>query len=154
MESRMSLRHLVALTLTAGCSSGEGAESAAVCGDEAAVDTWAPGMTREGDGGILQFTLRAGDPSPPDKGDNVWTVALTAGGEPVTDSGLTLEPFMPEHGHGTNPASVPSVPGSEPGTYLSDPFYLFMGGVWEITAHAVGGSSGGDQATFTFCIEG
>lgn len=120
-----------------------------ICGD-AAVDTWEAGMSRAGENGVYTFTLVAVDPAPPDKGDNVWTLHID-GDAPVEGATVTLTPFMPAHGHGTTPADF-SATDAGGGDYVSDPFDLFMGGVWETTVQATG--DGYDSVVFTFCIEG
>lgn len=148
-------RWLPLLALFAACAKDEGsADSAGVCGDVAELDTWAPGVAHHGDGDVLSFALTAADPAPPDKGDNVWTIRITtvADAAPVDGVSVTVAPLMPEHGHGTNPASFGASPSGEPGTYVTEPFDLFMGGVWEITVAASGSTS--DSAVFRFCVEG
>lgn len=123
-----------------------------ICGDTAAYDTWALPMTKASDGGTLSFTIGDATPSPPDKGDNIWTIALsTAGGDPVGDATVSLAPFMPEHGHGTNPATIPTT-GDGAGSYTSDTFDLFMGGFWQLTVSA-SGPSGNDSMVINLCIE-
>lgn len=125
--------------------------TAAICGD-VAVDSWSAGMSKPGSAGLYQFAIVAADPAPPDKGNNSWTLAVTdAGGAPVTDATVIVTPFMPEHNHGTNPETVATT--ASDGQYLTEPFNLFMGGVWELTLSAAG-SLGSDAAVFSFCIEG
>ncbi len=141
---------LVACT-TAEIDTADTSDSAevTVCGD-LETDTWSAGISRGG--ATYDFVLVASDPDPPDKGDNVLTVRVEEGGAGVDDLTVTLEPLMPEHGHGTNPAVV-STTGSGEGTYVSDSFNLFMGGAWQYTVKAAG-SSGTDSVDFLFCIEG
>lgn len=126
-----------------------------VCGDTAVYDEFAAGMDRQGDGNLLNFTLAATQPSPLDKGDNVWSIDLASvtDGAPVSDETLTITPFMPEHGHGTNPATVTTTSNGD-GSYTSESFDLFMGGLCEITLTANGGPVGYDTTMFTFCIQG
>jgi len=135
--------------------SGLTGDSASICGDTAVYDTYSEGMSRLGDAGVLQFAIAAASPAPPDKGDNVWTIALTnpAGESLVSDETVILTPFMPEHGHGTNPATVTTTNNGD-GTYTTSAFDLFMGGWWQLTVSASGGGVGADQALFAFCIEG
>ncbi|MBM4364718.1 MAG: FixH family protein [Deltaproteobacteria bacterium] len=127
---------------------GDSAE-VTVCGD-LETDTWSAGISRAG--ATYDFVLVASEPDPPDKGDNVLTVRVEQGGAGVGDLTVTLEPVMPEHGHGTNPAVVATA-GSGDGSYVSESFNLFMGGVWQYTVNAAG-SSGSDSVDFLFCIEG
>ena len=136
-------------------SGGDSSSAVDVCGDTATWDTWEDGLSRVGDGSLLTFTIAAAEPSPPDKGDNVWTIGVSAvaDGSPVSDETVTIAPFMPEHGHGTNPATVTTTSNGD-GTYTSTSFNLFMGGLWQLTIGATGGAAGFDSAMFSFCILG
>jgi hypothetical protein len=121
-----------------------------MCGD-VEVDIWASGISRDGD--VWRFTVVENDPSPPEKGDNVMTLSVYDGQTPLDNLSLSLAPSMQAHGHGTNPAVVPTTAAGGDGKYLSDPFNLFMGGAWSYVVTASGGS-GSDTVEFSFCIEG
>ena len=108
-------------------------------------DTYSDGM--EASGSTYTVAL-VGDPAPPDKGDNVWTLTITEGGAPAEGLDVQVEPFMTEHGHGTNPAFYGATEG-DPGVYTTERFDLFMGGLWDLTVHA-----GDDSVTWSFCLEG
>lgn len=108
-------------------------------------DTYTDGMSL--DGATYNVALSA-SPGPPDKGDNVWTMTITEGGAPAAGLVVEVEPFMAEHGHGTNPATYAATEG-EPGVYESEVMDLFMGGLWDMTVHA-----GDDSVTWQFCLEG
>lgn len=140
--------------LLAGCPSDEGDDTntdSQVCADEG--ETYAAGMEHAGDAGVYTFVLVAGDPAPPDKGDNTWTLkVLDATGGPVEGATLTIEPFMPEHGHGSTPASFDGTTAAD-GTVTIGPMDLFMAGTWELTLTADQGGTT-DTTIFAFCLEG
>lgn len=159
-HDRMTLLALLVACTGPTDDSGNPADSNAdsevtdICGDTAVFDAWSAGMEKPGDAGSYMLAIVDAAPAPPDKGDNTWTLHVaTAGGAPVTDATVIITPFMPAHGHGTNPATVPTTATSTPGDYQSDPFNLFMGGEWQLTVTATAAGTGSDSATFTFCIE-
>ena len=92
-------------------------------------------------------------PQEPVKGLNSWTVALSdATGELLTDCALHLEPFMPDHMHGSN--VVDSTDQGE-GRYLLEGFDLIMPGYWtlpiEVTCPEM---SAPETLTFDLWLEG
>jgi hypothetical protein len=115
------------------------------------VDTFAPGLSRPGEGERLRFTLLASDPAPLRKGDHRWTLAVTdAGNSPVGGATITVTPFMPDHGHGT-PIKTTVRPDASPGQYVLEPVNLFMPGVWRVQID-VEKEGTTDTAAFRFCI--
>jgi hypothetical protein len=122
------------------------------CGEPG--ETFTAGMSKDGPAGAVGFALTSAVPAPPDKGDNLWTVTLTdSNGDAITDATLTVEPWMPEHEHGSSPESFSAQSNGE-GAYETEAINLFMGGLWELTLIAALGDGTVDQVTFTFCIEG
>jgi len=123
------------------------------CLEDPRAETFVANMERDGMNSMLSFVLEAGDPAPPVKGNNTWTVQVRdSDGAPLTGATVTVHPFMPDHGHGTS--VVPQVSaGDGDGEYTVDPLYLFMPGLWEITITAESGDVS-DSAKFSFCVEG
>ncbi len=119
------------------------------CEIETRSETYAAGMSKIGEGG-LEFVLVASNPTPPSRGDNVWTVQVLDGSAALTDVTLGIEPFMPDHGHGTSKtATVTAGGGSE---YQIDPVNLWMPGFWEVKVNA-SNANATDSTTFRFCVD-
>ena len=53
-----------------------------------------------------------------------------AGGGPVDGLTVSVQPWMPAHGHGTS--IVPSVMPMGSGAYEIDDVYLYMAGTWQV----------------------
>lgn len=143
----------------AGCSSddkspstpNDGSDAAATgsCASETRDDTYVAGLEKTSASGKLRVSLLDASPAPPQKGDNVWTIAVRdAADAPIDGATITMTPFMPDHGHGS--AVTPVVtPAGETGKYTIDKIYLPMAGYWEMTIRL-----GDEQVVFGFCIEG
>lgn len=98
-------------------------------------------------------TLMALQPMPAEKGDNTWTLTVAdAAGAVVTDAQVTLRPFMPAHGHGTNPAEF-QASHTGGGNYQVGPFNLFMPGTWQLRVDVVRNGNP-DEVAFTVCVAG
>ncbi len=161
-----------ALALGTGCDSGdsesddehdehehgaegtEGGEHTEDCGQPGEI--YAAGMSKEGSEGKYRFALLTSEPGPPEKHENVWTIAITdnATEEPVTGAMVMARPWMTEHEHGSSPEHFAFEESADaPGTY-SVTLDLFMGGLWEVFV-TVGpmGEEPMDEASFMFCIE-
>ena len=84
-------------------------------------------------GPMLQVTLLTLDPAPPQLYTNDWVVEIKdQNGQPMTDaSGLVVEPYMPEHGHGARTPPV-LVPLDTPGQFDVTEMSLHMKGTWDI----------------------
>jgi hypothetical protein len=122
------------------------------CVGDPRVDTYAPGLTRDGERGTLTFRLDSSDPAPPAKGGNTFEVTvLDSEGNPVVGD-LRIELFMPDHGHRTQVEPIVSYD-EAPGSFSIAPVYLFMAGVWRVTLELDSGDVI-DRANFYFCIEG
>lgn len=105
-----------------------------------------------------QFTLADGRtltivqkrPQDTERGENTWTLQLLgADGAAAAGEEVALRPFMPAHGHATNP---PEILGTEatPGRYEVGPFNLFMPGEWQLTVRV-----GTDVSVIILvCLEG
>lgn len=82
-------------------------------------------------------------PDPPVTGTNALGFELRQGDRPVVDAMVTLEPWMPAHGHGSSKA--PLVTNLGAGSYRAEDIYLTMPGHWELTIEV---SAGGERDLF------
>ena len=113
-------------------------------------DEFVVGLERLGESNTLDFTMMSGEPSPPIRGDNAWTVQIMGGTEPAVGATISVTPFMPAHQHGAGKA-VKVETTAITGQYRLSPINLWMPGVWETTIN-VTSSSGNDKVVFSFCI--
>lgn len=135
---------VAACCLLAACSDGE---TNAVVTDASTVDAGVSEAGCDGRGGPLEglevsaeadagtrltLSFVEAEPAVPIVGNNSWLFRLEADGEPLEGaaSGITVTPFMPDHGHGT-PTAV-GVAEERPGTYRFEPVHTRMSGYWEI----------------------
>lgn len=116
-------------------------------------DAFRLGMEKSTDSGQFIVRLVDAQPAPPDEGENVWTLEIE-NQEGALQSSLagSLTPWMPEHGHGTNPASYDLVLQDDDTTYKVGPFTLTMPGIWELRIHFSAPQE--DNVVFTFRAEG
>jgi hypothetical protein len=122
------------------------------CADDFRAEHYVAGMKKTGANGQT-ITLLSSDPGPPIKGNNVWQVSVTdAANAPQSGATLKVNPFMPDHGHGS-PAKTAVKPLADPGQYTVAPVYLFMAGLWEITFNVTALSGVQDVVVFRFCID-
>lgn len=92
------------------------------------------GADDDTDHGSLQITAHL-EPDPPRVGPNALHIqVLDAAGDPVEGATLTVEPFMPAHGHGSSEDPVVTEQGG--GHYRADPITFTMPGQWEVTIEA------------------
>jgi hypothetical protein len=151
------------MTLALAACGGEapaprGSGQVRLCDAEPRADVYVDGLERPaGGGGFVARLLSVeveGAPRPPDRGVNVWRLALRdAAGAPLEGAAVRVRTWMPDHGHGTAPNDLVATPDGAPGEYRLGPFDLFMSGLWEFTVRApVGGAV--DEARFAFCLEG
>jgi hypothetical protein len=123
------------------------------CATDFRAEHYVPGMQKTALNGQTIVTLLSSDPGPPIKGNNVWQVLVTdAANAPQPGTTLKVNPFMPDHGHGS-PARTVVKPLPAPGQYTVAPLYLFMAGLWEITFNVTAQSGVQDAVVFRFCIE-
>lgn len=143
------------LLLSASCgddnSSGAAADAMPDCTEDPRGQSYSAGMTALADDGI-QVVLVEARPGPPVRFDNVWDVEVRdSSGVPVAVTTLVVEPFMPDHGHGTPQPPLPEA-GVETGTFSMGPFDLWMPGIWELR-FSVDREGTISLATMTFCLE-
>lgn len=140
-----------ALLILAACSGSTPDAGVVGCETNPLAQTYAAGMKQGGDGNKLSFQLVSSDPGPPLRGTNVWELkVLDTANQPVTGATLTVTPFMPEHGHGSQ--VVPTIT-ADGDSYKITNLYLFMPGLWKVTIQATNGATT-DSAAFTFCVAG
>ena len=101
----------------------------------------------------MSLEVLEASPQEPVRGLNSWVVALQSPtGELLTGCALHLEPYMPDHRHGSN--VVDSVEQGE-GRYLLEGFDLIMPGYWtlpiEVTCPEM---SAPETLTFELWLEG
>lgn len=127
-------------------------EDEGVCADEDRAEPIPIGEALDGESGVLSFRFDALDPDPPDLGENDWTVTvLDASGSPVDGCSLLAEPWMPDHGHGSEDPSGEAL--SEPGQYLIPGLELVMPGFWTVSVSA-DCDSVSDVRIYNICVEG
>ncbi len=148
---------LLALALGPACgdtgTGGDGDVNGDGDGDGDGVhDVYEDGITKQGE--VFEVAILQADPSPPDRGDNTWTLKVSRDGSPVSGLTVVVSPFMPAHNHGTTPADYAGeAMTDEPGMYTVVPFDLFMPGSWSL-AVAVSDDETDDEVEFFFDIEG
>lgn len=140
-------------TATTPADTGTPAQEATVtCTGDPRADTYVANLERLGTGKAMKFVLVQGDPAPPSRGNNTWTLKIAdASSKPITDATIEIKPFMPDHGHGSS--VKPSATKNTDGSYKIDPLYFFMPGLWQVTFNATSGATS-DTAVFTFCVAG
>lgn len=97
------------------------------CGDD-------DGPTTDDGGEVLvEATLTASDPV---VGENTFDVRVLelSGDELVANATLTVDPFMPSMGHGSN--EEPTITANGDGTFVVTTVVFTMGGDWEVTFRA------------------
>ncbi len=125
------------------------------CAEETRADDFVVGLSKVGDGNLLDFTLMTADPAPPARGDNTWVLQINqmtngVDGAAVDGASMTVSPFMPDHGHPSG-KTVIVTPNGTAGQYELAPVNLWMPGLWETTIDATT-SAGDDTVVFRFCI--
>ncbi len=121
------------------------------CSVEMRDDTYALGLSRTGAWAQVEFV--GAEPAPPSRGDNTWTVrVLDPSGVARDDLDIDVEPYMPDHTHGST-VRCEVEPGPERGTYVLTPLNLFMPGLWDVTLRMEADDLGEDAVKFTFCID-
>ena len=146
------------LSLVSACSSSSSGDAvdasapAALCATDSRAQTYASGMEQKGSAGTFEIKLLSITPAPAFKGNNAWTIQVVdTSGAPVSGATIKVNPFMPDHGHGSS--ITPQIaPGSDPGTYDITLLNLFMPGIWTVTIVVTSSSGVSDQSVFTFCI--
>lgn len=149
------------IALTMGCASdddvaldhehGDHTDDPGGAADCAGAEPFVAGMSKTTSESGTTVAITAAAPTPPDVGDNTWTLAISDASGPV--EGLTVEvtPWMPLHGHGLTPPDYAAADQGG-GVYAVEPFDVVMPGLWEFQVRL--GAEGTDQAVFALCAEG
>ena len=100
------------------------------------------------DTGLYHLALST-EPDPPVADDFTLRLDITSGGEAVEEATLTVEPWMPAHGHGVLDDPVVSELGG--GAYQAD-WAWAMPGYWEVTL-TIDAKAGVDTAVVAYEVE-
>ena len=120
------------------------------CNFDSRAQTYTPGLTASSDDGV-KVVLVSALPTRPVRFENTWQVQILDAQDQPMEASLVVEPFMPDHGHGTPQPPLPEA-GTELGSYDMGPFDLWMPGIWELRM-LVTRDEVTSRADFTFCIE-
>ncbi len=117
-------------------------------------DTYLAGMEKVSTNGHFKLALISSDPIPQDLTLYTWVVELRdAEGAPLGDATVIAEPTMPDHGHGTFPATTEGEAGDSTGQFVLRDMDLFMAGTWQIELRIEQGGNS-DTVFFHFYLEG
>ena len=147
-QVRSIVRALSLSLLLLGC----GAESGSAAGGGGAEATFpdAPLMVVKTDHGALSFEVRTSPSQPPTRGlITVEIVATDVDGKPVDGLDLTVQPWMPQMGHGAS--TKPTIEAKGRGRYVVSHVACFMPGRWELRTAIAGAVN--DSATVAFQIQ-
>lgn len=137
-------------------SEGASAESAdtndAGCAQETRDDTYELGLEKSGEHVTVRFVDAM--PAPPARFDNMWMLEVVDAetNTPLSEVNLEVEPYMPDHMHGTSIACTVTAM-SEPGQVKLEPVNLFMPGMWEVRLNFTLDEGLEDQVVFRFCVD-
>lgn len=129
-------------------------------------ETFEAGIAKASENAVYTVSIESSSQAPPDKGLNDLVLKVVDGAGAAVDSGvvLTVEPWMPAHGHGST--NITATPRGSDGLYDAPGVNLIMPGAWELRmlltpdtgaakAAAAPRDPGPDtKAVFTFCVEG
>ncbi len=120
------------------------------CQDETRAERFEAGMSKRTEG-KLKIVLDSSEPAPPAREDNAWVISVRdQEGDPMLGAELTLDPQMPDHGHGSPREAIVTELGD--GQYQAEPISLFMPGFWQIeVAISVGELK--ESVQFGFCVQ-
>lgn len=120
------------------------------CAMEDRAEDYEVGLEKHGEHTMVRFV--SATPSPPVRGDNVWTIAVMShDGAPMDEMSIDVNPWMPDHNHGS-PVPTGVTPMGD-GEYSLDPVNLFMAGYWEITMELEMPDGEIDDVMFSFCVD-
>jgi hypothetical protein len=140
-------------SVSVACAAEE-APPPSACESETRAMTFAPGLEVESEQAEFRATLVDSETGAPFVGKNVWSVAVDPLGE-LSNPEVTVEPYMPDHGHGSPAAPEITDPGD--GTLRVANLDLFMSGYWEIRVKVSWTDADSveqqDRAVFAFCLD-
>lgn len=140
MRTLLSIGFALSLALL-GCSVDTGA---AAGGDPALTFPAQPLATVASEEDGLSIEVRTAPAQPPTRGlTTVELVVTDANGKPVDGLDLSMQPWMPQMGHGAS--TKPTIEAMGGGHYVVSNVALFMPGRWELRT-SIGGARN-DRAT-------
>ncbi len=143
---------VVSVALFAGCGGDDGGGTDSVCSNDDRGVEYEPGIVAAGADSVLDISLDVADPTPPNLGENDWTLTVWKQGVELDGCTLTVVPFMPDHNHGSNePTSTPT---GQTGQYFVEGIRFIMAGYWETLVEVECDSGDEDRAELRFCIDG
>ena len=104
---------------------------------------------------MVQIELVSLSPATPVQNDeNVWTVKVMDMGDAPMPAAtvMSVEPFMPDHGHGSQQVPTVGDTSAEGEVDVSNMFFQ-MPGVWTVTFTVDDGTGATDKVTFGVCIQ-
>lgn len=145
----------IALGLS-GCGGDDPVTPPVTSACDGAVDAYAPGLTKASEGGHFSVRLVSSLLAPPDRGDNGFVLrVMDAAGAEVADADVVVRPWMPNHGHGSTPATFTATAAASAGDVEVGPINFFMPGLWELRVTVTSAAlQASERATFAFCVEG
>jgi hypothetical protein len=155
---RVAHHHFLLFLSSAAACSGDHdhktAHGGASCVTDPRKDTYAANMVKSGKSGY-QVRVLESQPAPPQKTDNSWRLEiLDSAGQTQTGLNVAVEPFMPDHGHGTPISVTVTPPADGRSDFHASPINLWMPGIWRISVHINRAATQLDTVDFFFCIEG
>jgi hypothetical protein len=139
-----------------GVDGGGNEDTSTSCAVATGIDKYVAHLSKPGRNGVYSFQLVQSDPAPPAEGTNVWMVkVLGSDGVPIANDQLSVDIFMPGHGHNT---PIPPIVAYDVGakTFAINPVHFSMGGTWRITFSVFDPSDRAipiDSAQFFFCLD-
>jgi len=143
-----------------GSAGGSTTGASTACTADMRKDVYTPGLTKPAADLQLKVADSAFTPSEKpvvpgqvQKGMNAITVeVLDANGSPVDGAAMSLNLWMPDHGHGSARAPVIAPMGG--GKYQISEVWLPMAGLWRFTIGVTPSGGAVKTADFNFCIDG
>ncbi len=133
-----------------GSDDAGGALASVDCEEETRADSFTTGMNKSTKGGTVVSLVEA-SPAPPARNNNDWVLELTdEEGELIVDAAIALNPFMPDHGHGSPREPVVKELGE--GRYSAGPIAFFMPGYWSVEIEVRREELPAESVSFGFCI--
>ncbi|MDD9942162.1 MAG: FixH family protein [Myxococcales bacterium] len=111
------------------------------------------GLHKPGMADSLHMRVLDAVPARPEKFENDWLIEVGDDDGPIEAAEITVEPYMPTHGHDGTFAPEVS-PMDEAGQYAIDRINLWMAGPWEVRFMIRIGDTEVDRIVYDVCIEG
>jgi hypothetical protein len=161
----LTLSALLLAPLLTACDAASVAQRALTAGSEGSAapceapqgECYRDGWRVEGE--LMWVEVERARPSAPSRGLNTWEVRVGLTAAPEVEGGLdgcalSAAPYMPDHMHGSNTATVSAL---GEGRYSIGDFDLIMPGYWELPVRVSCPAASGtldETLTFGFWLEG